>query len=306
MKRLLLFLVVAVGVGFGQPTSTVAVYELIAEDVEAVPTLTANVTNVGQVGHLFILFIEDNPPNACVIAAAGLQATVEGSYDNIRFINLDNTLVMFESGIQPTYTDPFSFIAGKAAFPYIRLRIQTLDTVNCQVDVYYSGSQTDMTATNNIFRVEAAGPTDNRPNTLIGFWTSWDRNASLTAQAPFLFDGTAWDRLLDCEHTIPIIVGAATTLELVALVADESIRVCSFSMTMAAAGTAQFVYGTGANCVVGTTAITGAYDLGAGFTAQDGDNIGRLFTAAVSNALCLVTTGGGATAAGLLTYAQYE
>ncbi len=304
MKRLLAGLLFVCVLGFGQTSTPHTVYQQVYTDVETVPVTSTIVTNVGQSWHFLILHFTDNPPNVCVAAAVNPNVVMQYSFDNILWFGIDAAGLFQRSTV---FNDSNGNIVQWTSFanpyPYVRFYTNAFDTANCVMDGYYSGSTTGYTVGHD--RIRTIGR-DNENNDDLVEGIAVDGRFGKSHVVPFVFDGNAWDRLLDCEDSIPIVVGAATTLELVGLIVSESIRVCSFSMTMAAAGTAQFVYGTGANCVVGTTAITGAYDLGAGFTAQDGDNIGRLFTAAVSNALCLVTTGGGATAAGLLTYAQYE
>lgn len=119
-----------------------------------------------------------------------------------------------------------------------------------------------------------------------------------------LFNGSTWDRAFTCTNSVVVNVTAAATTQLVALQASQVIRVCSFSVSMSAAGTAQFVYGTGSNCGTGTTNLTGVVTLATGtpwgLSAPEG---GSLFRTASANALCLAAVTGNVT--GFVTYAQY-
>ncbi|MCK9361859.1 hypothetical protein M0Q28_06595, partial [Patescibacteria group bacterium] len=98
-------------------------------------------------------------------------------------------------------------------------------------------------------------------------------------------------------------VTAGATTQLVALSGSTVIRVCSYNVTASLAGTFTFVYGTGANCGTGTTALTGAMAIAtAGSNGMSG-MIGSLFRGAAANALCLTAATGNMT--GFVTYAQY-
>lgn len=126
----------------------------------------------------------------------------------------------------------------------------------------------------------------------------------LLVNAPFLFNGSTWDRSFTCPSSAVINVSAAATTELVALTASQVIRVCSFVISGdTAATTATFVYGTGANCGSGTTSLTGAMRMpDEGSISATGMN-GSLFRTASANALCLTAATGAVT--GFVTYAKY-
>lgn len=113
---------------------------------------------------------------------------------------------------------------------------------------------------------------------------------------------TAYVPVPACTERAVVTVAGAGTLELVALAAGDSIRVCHFSIGYSGATNSTLVYGTGANCVVGTTAVTGAYT---NILALALDFEGRsLVTVPVANALCL-TTSAAVTGGGFITYARY-
>lgn len=305
------------GIGWGQPTPTTTVYQKIADNLETTPSFTDTVKNVGQTGHLFIGFPEDNPPNVCntgTFAAVPPVIRVEGSYDGVRFATVGNTgLMMPESAVSTAFGTMYFFITGNAPFPYIRLRVQQFNTADCQLDIYYSGGQFEGIVTNNLRRYETTGIGDGYGNAFVGLPVSWDANASMQASALLNFNGDnsqgtgygGWDKFLDCAHSVVVNVGAATTVEVVAPVADQTIHVCSVDVSLAAAGTVQLVSGTGANCAVGTTSLIGAMTLGQGIPLKLGGNLGRLMKTGDSEALCVVTTGVGATAQGIITYGQY-
>jgi hypothetical protein len=104
-----------------------------------------------------------------------------------------------------------------------------------------------------------------------------------------------------CDLYSPITLAAAVGYtEIVPLIAGRLIRVCNISISFAASETPSLYYGTGANCAVGTTAITGAYSnilaLALDFAAP--------LRVPAAQALCVrqtVGSGGG----GLVNYAIY-
>ena len=82
-------------------------------------------------------------------------------------------------------------------------------------------------------------------------------NGSLSVNTSF-FNGTTWDRQVKCPTAVPITLGAAGTLQIVAPVAGQKVRVCALVLTESVAGTVQLTEGTGATCATGSTNVTGA------------------------------------------------
>jgi hypothetical protein len=114
--------------------------------------------------------------------------------------------------------------------------------------------------------------------------------------------GTGWTPAPACTERAAVTVAGAGTLEIVALAAGDSIRVCHFSIGYSGATNATLVYGTGANCAVGTTGVTGAYTNILGLAL---DFEGRsLVTVPVANTLCL-TTSAAVTGGGFVAYSRY-
>lgn len=104
------------------------------------------------------------------------------------------------------------------------------------------------------------------------------------------------------KASTPVIAGAAATTQLLTTPpAGLSNYVCGFMISQAVlAGTIQFVYGTGVACGTGTNNLTGAMQtiVGQPFVYS---GPGFVLKAPPGNAICLVTTGAGATAAGVIT-----
>jgi hypothetical protein len=108
------------------------------------------------------------------------------------------------------------------------------------------------------------------------------------------------------KQSVVINLASATTTQLVALSAGQTIFICGYNFTMVgAAETITFEYGTGASCGTGTTALTGAIADG---TASDisvtyGGGEMTIFSTPSANALCALTTGT-VGIQGVLTYVQ--
>jgi hypothetical protein len=99
--------------------------------------------------------------------------------------------------------------------------------------------------------------------------------------------------------SVPIAVSTAGTLQLVAALSGKAIYVTDWDAVAGGTGTFQLEYGTGANCVTGTTALTGVYPT----TPQVGRaGVGHLFIP-TGNGLCIVTTGAAASQ-GFVAYVQ--
>ena len=126
----------------------------------------------------------------------------------------------------------------------------------------------------------------------------------LTDSQNQLFDGDAgtWFNQYGCTESLPITLAAGTT-EIVPLAAGEVIRVCKVVVSWDAAVDLEYVYGTGADCVTGTTVLTGTIqDLSAIADDLSGNNAALL--APASNAVCIRQTGA-ANGGGYVIFARY-
>lgn len=129
-------------------------------------------------------------------------------------------------------------------------------------------------------------------------------NGLLVNSRDYLSNGSSWDRAFTCTSSAVVNVTAAATTQIVALSGSTQVRVCSIAISMSAAGTAKFVYGTGANCVTGTTDLTAAFTLATGTPLQiSAPSGGSLFRGAAANALCVTAVTGNVV--GFITYAQF-
>jgi hypothetical protein len=109
------------------------------------------------------------------------------------------------------------------------------------------------------------------------------------------------------KQSVPVAITTATTTQLVALSAGQTVFVCGFTFAMTGTTpTFQFEYGTGASCGTGTTVLTGAFqnDIATGFGQYIyGGGEMTIFAAASANALCIVSAGT-PTINGVVTFVQ--
>lgn len=125
----------------------------------------------------------------------------------------------------------------------------------------------------------------------------WVSGLASGATGGFLYPITA------CDSSAVVTVSAAATTQIVALTSGRSIRVCSFSLSISLAGTAQWQTGTGSNCGTSNANLTGAYSIATGVTTAQGTGLGEIFKAPSSFALCLAAVTGNVT--GVVSYAVY-
>jgi hypothetical protein len=92
------------------------------------------------------------------------------------------------------------------------------------------------------------------------------------------------------KSSVPVSVGASSTLELIPLTSGQRIYPCYVMVTAGAAGTFQLVAGSGTNCATTQTTITGAFTTLTGTPLSSGASL-TLLSIPVSKALCGITTG---------------
>lgn len=117
--------------------------------------------------------------------------------------------------------------------------------------------------------------------------------------------------IIACDKSAFINPTTATTTQIVALVAGQTIRVCSYSISFVGSATANtliFKSGTGTACGTGTASLSptfqGPTTTGEGLSISQGSGLGVLFNAGSGNALCATTSA--ATNVGVfVTYTQF-
>lgn len=117
-------------------------------------------------------------------------------------------------------------------------------------------------------------------------------------------NGTNCVPAVAAAQSAPISVAAATTTQIIALIAGRQIYVTSFDMIANGTLNATLVYGTGTNCGTGTTSLTGPYPLIAQAGLAKGNGVGVVLVVPASNALC-ITASGASQISGSVSYAQF-
>lgn len=149
--------------------------------------------------------------------------------------------------------------------------------------------------------VSISGPLPAGTNTLGGFF--------LVTPAGNYADPCLSPTVQKKSAALPL-TNAATTVQVIALVAGQTIYVCGIDVTATWGGTNftyQWEYGTGASCGTGTTALSGAKVLSNANIINDAISGATLFGIPSANALCLVmsaATGGSAGIGGFVSYVQ--
>jgi hypothetical protein len=110
--------------------------------------------------------------------------------------------------------------------------------------------------------------------------------------------------IIQAGASVPINITSATTTQLVAGVSGKAIFVTAWDVIAAGTTNFTFEYGTGTNCAVGTTALTGAYALVAQFGAAKGSGLGPVLIVPAGSALCAVSSST-AQVSGSLAYTQF-
>jgi hypothetical protein len=129
--------------------------------------------------------------------------------------------------------------------------------------------------------------------------------AQSTQRLCYTTNGSNCAPSIQASKTIPINIASATTTELVALVANQTVYVTSWDVMAGGTGNFTLEYGTGTTCGTGTTILTGAYPLIAQAGISKGNGLGPVLIVPSGNALCAVTSTG-VQFSGSISYAQFK
>jgi hypothetical protein len=134
---------------------------------------------------------------------------------------------------------------------------------------------------------------------------------------PFLFNGVSWDRPFYCNKTAFVSGVSAATSQIVAAAAAQKVRICTVVIertdTVAVATTVRLVEGTGVNCAVAQTNLTGIL-LATGATATtttepatiiNNGATGAFISNVAADAVCVQTTGAASTYDVTITFEQH-
>ncbi len=154
MRKILISLVVVLAVFtmgcWGQSGSaTTSIYMTLGTNVSTTPTITSNVTNVGQVGHQVIVQLSNASAHTCTFANVTVGATLQFSYDNTNWSNFGNPTPNDANNVP--YTGVTAYF-GAGSYPYVRFYLSSFDNTNCVAAIFYTGStqQSALVSTNTI------------------------------------------------------------------------------------------------------------------------------------------------------------
>lgn len=300
LKLIILILALALGC-YSQPTTSQAVYVQAFSNLATAPTTSSLMPNIGQSTHMVLVIVKDNGGGLCANPWGDPEIHFQISWDNITYIDelgISDT-DFFETDDLGTVTG-FSFYPG--TYPFVRLRVEQFDTVNCLLDIWYSGSVGSNGAVRAQTGVAKTG-TDGIADISLDFFGQ-SGNTRPTRIQQMIFNGQTWDRQLRCDRYTSINVGVNSTSVILGGSVDNNIRVCSIFIASAVNGTIQFQYGTGANCGTGTFNLTTAVPVLASEPISLGGSIGAYYILPEEQSFC-ITTAGGANARGGISYEIY-
>lgn len=96
--------------------------------------------------------------------------------------------------------------------------------------------------------------------------------------------------IVACDSHALLNMTTATTTEIVALTASQSIYVCSILVSSAGTSTVTVQRGTGTNCGTGTAAMSAGHELTAQVGYARGSGLGTIMRGTASNALCITSS----------------
>lgn len=141
MRKLLLILVLSFPL-FAQYQQTL--YQTVFTNNSSATIVSSPVNSIGQISHFFTVAFSDAPTKTC--STVGLAnntdtaARIQGSYDNVTYFNIPNTLVTFSTSVTAPLRVIYTYYAI-GVFPYVRFRYADWDNVNCIASsLQYSGS----------------------------------------------------------------------------------------------------------------------------------------------------------------------
>lgn len=233
--------------------------------------------------------------------------------DKLIFRNADATANNAGNSI----TTPFGSSSGKILFQFGSAQggATPTITVQCAGSVTLGNyDQFGFILQSNISIQQFTIPASQCPSLTVGFGAAGAPAGTFSLEYVFDTPGVApsSSQLNGCMGTTgtgvlvnatPITVGANTTVRIVAPATNERIGVCSLLISVGVAGTIQITEGTGATCGGGTTNLSGAMTLAVGTPLPFGAPSFVFGTNLTGDGLC-ITTAGGATAAGLISF-QY-
>lgn len=206
---------------------------------------------------------------------------------------------------------PFGSSAGRLLFQFV-----TASNAGSTVSMGCRGSTTigDYNSFQfplaNVTSVQSFSvPAGQCPNYTVGYTSG---GAAGTALLEYIFDAPgvlpSATQLNGCQtqnfnlsNTLPITVGANTTVRIAAVSGTSRLAVCDLVLTAGVAGTAQLIEGTGATCAGSTVNLSGAMTLAVG-TPLVIPGTAPTFAAINSGDSLCITTAGGATVAGMISF----
>ena len=240
VSKLRVIFLLSTGLVFGQIHAIAqrgdTVYEnLFTNSTTIAPS--ANVTNIGQIGHQIVITYSNAPGHTCV--APQITTTIgsfQFSYDNVTWTNFGYQVSASSALLSP------AIFFGTGAFPFVRFNLVSFDNTNCAVTVSYSGTLNNTTTAVQGGTIEGTEVNYYYPNVIGGF------SGDGISGSPHLYNNSVTMPL--CQNSLfgtgsvggPSPLGTAFVLPAGVSV---KIHVCSITVTSSGSGTVGFSFGNG-------------------------------------------------------------
>src|ERR1035437_9567787 len=260
------------------------------------PIAVPIVTNVGQGSHIVQVIATAQPAKTCTSPI--ITAQLEFSFNKVLW-------TAFGTPIAIAVNQPSVNFYGNGVYPFVRFNVSGFDTTNCYLTAYYSGSvQPGLIAATGGYGLGTPVYLPQGsvvPPTVVGGYGTIG-SSGLGAVVPlFVCDMTAF----------ATVAAGATTILVPGNVGGLNIKVCGFVINAVAAGTAQFVTGTAANCSTNNSNISPVFHLATNGNLVYGGGLGNVMQTMpgltndiVGKGICLTAATGDMTV--MLSYMEFQ
>lgn len=261
-----------------------------------------------------VLFSQVTNPTSSV-SIAGAVTSVGNKSTNAAVPGASNLGVLpcVANAAAPTYTETFQVgcstdltgntrvvavgpAADGAAAAGNPVRVAAKDPSNNTQDILSSSGGT-------LVNAASSSDVDAISNAFGGTLVKETGGAAWLRTMPAIFNGSTWDRDYYCSNTAAVSVTAASTTEIIALTASQTIRICSGMLSISATGTATIVRGVGTNCGTSQANVTGAIALTGSQPITFNGGKSPILYGTSANAICITAVTGNVT--GWFTYAKF-
>lgn len=147
-------------------------------------------------------------------------------------------------------------------------------------------------ATWDRIRGDTTGLRISTSNPAIPLWGLGVTGAAVPANAQYVGANGSGNMkgIIGCDNSAFLDMSTATTTQIIALSGSLSVYICSIAMEAGGTTTATLKYGTGSNCVTGTTSLGAAWEWTTQTGISRGSGLGMLYKTPASQAVCITNS----------------